>query len=252
MAVLVSFLISSVVVFGGGWGLASKSLWDWMELLIIPIVLALGAWWLRGEERKSEQRAALETDRRNLLETFFGQMQELLLEHGLLESDSREEVVEIARARTLHVLRSLDGERKGHVIRFLVDSGALARKTKGGGYKSVVRLSYADLSNARLENVHLEEVNLWCANFENANLTNAHLVRTNLPYAFMKGATLDHANLSRANLNEAIIEPDQLDKAQTLEGAKMPDNRSYEEWISAGKPDWTRGMPQTWTPHHSR
>jgi hypothetical protein len=68
----------------------------------------------------------------------------------------------------------------------------------------------------------------------------------------MKGATLDHANLSRANLNEAIIEPDQLDKAQTLEGAKMPDNRSYEEWISAGKPDWTRGMPQTWTPHHSR
>lgn len=245
-------LVSSVVVFGGGWGLESKSLWDWMELLIIPMVLALGAWWLRGEERKSEQRAALELDRRKLLETYFDRMQDLFLEHGLLKANSKDEIREIARARTLHVLRSLDGERKGQVVRFLVDSGALAKKINGEEYKSAVRLSYADLSNAKLENAHLEGVNLWCANLENANLTNAHLVYANLPYAFMKGTILDDADLSGAILNKTIVEPHQLDKALTLEGATMPDNRSYEQWNSAGRPDWTRGMPQTWTPHHSR
>jgi hypothetical protein len=252
LIVLLPALVSSIVVLGGGWGLASKSLWDWMELLIIPLVLALGAWWLQGEERKSEQRASVELDRRNLLETYFDRMQELLLEHGLLNSNSPEEIVEIARARTLHVLRSLDGERKGHVIRFLVDSGALAKKTKNGGYQSAIRLSYADLSNANLENVHLEGVNLWCANLENANLSNSHLVQTNLPYAFMKGAILNFADLSGACLNKAVVEQHQLEKALQLKDAIMPDNQSFEEWTSAGKPDWTRGMPQTWTPHHAR
>jgi hypothetical protein len=253
LAVPTGLLLSAVMVFGGGWGLASKSLWDWMELLVIPVALALGAWWLKREERRSQQRAALETERRNLLATYFDRMQELLLERGLKDASGREEVVEIARARTLHALRNLDGERKGHLVRFLVDSGALARQTKDGSYHSVVRLSYADLSNADLGNVHLEGVNLWCANFENANLKNAHLVGTNLPYAFMKGAILDHADLSGAYLKEAVVEPDQLRGARDLEGATMPDGTSHEDWLSSGKPDWTlRGMPQTWTSHESR
>ena len=253
LAVSTGLLLSAVVVFGDGWGLSCKSLWDWMELLVIPAALALGVWWLKREQRRSELRAALETERRNLLATYFDRMQELLLERGLKDTAEGKEVEEIARARTLHALRSLDGERKGHVVRFLVDSGVLARQTKDGSYHSVVRLSYADFSNANLENVHLEGVNLWCANFENANLKNAHLVGTNLPYAFMKGAILDHADLSGAYLKEAVVEPDQLLRARNLEGATMPDGTSHEVWLSSGEPDWTlRGMHQTWTSHEPR
>ena len=253
LTVTTSLLLSAVVVFGGGWGLGVKGLWDWMELLVIPAALALGVWWLKREERRSQQCAALETERRSLLATYFDRMQELLLERGLKDATRGEEVVEIARARTLHALRDLDSERKGHLVRFLVDSGALAQQTKDGNYRSVVRLSYADLSNANLENVHLEGVNLWCANFENANLKNAHLVGTNLPYAFMKGAILDHAVFSGANLKEAVVEPDQLRGARNLKGATMPDGTSHEDWLSSGEPDWTsRGMPKTWTSHESR
>ena len=248
----ISLFFKPEVVFGDDKGIASKGLWDWLELLIIPVALGLGAWWLKREERKKEHAKTLEADRRNLLATYFDRMQELLLEYKLLEGNIRQEVIEIARARTLYVFRNLDGERKGHVIRFLVDTGALALK-RSHDQRSIVRLSYADLSGASLENVHLEGVNLWCANLENANLSYADLVGTNLPYAFMREAKLDNADLSGANLEHAVVYPVQLKQARSLKGAVMPDGLTFEEWESAGEPDWThKGMPRKWTTHEAR
>lgn len=250
--IIVSSLLSIVVIWGGGWGLKVKTLWDWLQLLIIPAVLALGAWWLKREESKLEKRMALEVERKNLIATYFDRLQELLLEYNLKDR-TKEEIIEIARARTLQVLRNLDGQRKGHVIRFLVDTGVLAQKDDKGRFISYIRLSYADLSNAYLENVHLEGVNLWCANLENANLKNAHLNYTNLSYAFMKGTIFEQADLSGANLEKTIVEPIQLINARSLKNAVMPDGLVYERWLSKAKPDWSQhGMPQIWTAHESR
>ncbi len=33
----------------------AKTLWDWVELFILPIVLAIGAWWLNKSARENEQ-----------------------------------------------------------------------------------------------------------------------------------------------------------------------------------------------------
>ena len=35
-----------------------KTLWDWLELLIIPLVLAIGAFYLQRSERAVERKAA--------------------------------------------------------------------------------------------------------------------------------------------------------------------------------------------------
>lgn len=245
--ILISGLVYAALEF------ENKTLWDWLELLIVPIALALGAWWLKREERKVERRTALETERRELLATYFDRIQELVLEHNLNDASEGNEVTEIARARTLHALRSINGDRKSHVIRFLVDLGALAYRNRDNTYHSVVRLSYADLSDAELENVHLEEVNLWCANLENTNLKCAHLDGANLPYAFLNNTVLDEASLEHANLEYAVVRPEQLKSARSLKAAIMPDGTTYEEWVSNGEPDWTiNGMPETWTPHSSR
>ncbi len=243
---LVVLVTIAVIKFGGGWGLSDKSLWEWMELLLIPIVLALGAWWVKHEERISAQRASLEMERRKILATYFDVMQELILNFNLAKN-AKNEVYEIARARTLHTLSSLDGERKGHVLRFLIDAGIL------GNEHSMIRLSYADLSYADLTNIHLEGANLWCANLENANMKNAHLNRTNLPFAFMKGAILDNANLEAANLDRAVVSKEQLKKVKTLKEATMPEGNFYEDWKEAGEPGWIG--PETitvWTSHDSR
>jgi uncharacterized membrane protein YqjE len=118
-------------------GFADKTYWDWMDLLVIPIVLAIGAWWLNKSERETEREIAekgREEDRRIAdanhaedrrtadesrhqvtLEAYFDRMTELLLKEGLRKSQEDDEVRSIARTRTLAVLRSLDRKRKGHV-----------------------------------------------------------------------------------------------------------------------------------------
>ena len=115
----------------------ARRLWDWLELLIVPFVLALGVWWLDRRQKKTErefEQARLEKDREiarekrqdATLEAYFDRMTVLLLEEGLGDPDASEKVKKIARTRTRVVLRRLDGKRNGHIIRFLLEAGLLS------------------------------------------------------------------------------------------------------------------------------
>ena len=124
-----------------------KTLWDWMQLLLIPIVLASGGLLFNyvqstNEQRQVQQRAqadresaekraqtdreiAQEGFREAALQTYFDRMSELLLDKKLRESQNNAEVRNVARTRTLSVLSTLDGERKGTLLRFLQESGLI-------------------------------------------------------------------------------------------------------------------------------
>ena len=39
-------------------GSRSKTLWEWMELLIIPVVLAIGAWWINRSENENDRSSS--------------------------------------------------------------------------------------------------------------------------------------------------------------------------------------------------
>src|SRR5690606_23748022 len=50
-----------------GTGFEPKTLWDWMDLLLVPLVLAIGGWWLNKTQKDSEREQAeknREEDRR--------------------------------------------------------------------------------------------------------------------------------------------------------------------------------------------
>ena len=59
-------------------------------------------------------------------------MQELILDKGLRRSEKDAEIRDVARARTLTVLRSLDGDRKGQVLRFLHEADLIGRSVREG------------------------------------------------------------------------------------------------------------------------
>jgi uncharacterized protein YjbI with pentapeptide repeats len=170
VALVASLLLSlgAVVVFLGyrrGWrwtGVASdagdafssrppapaKTLWDWLQLLVVPLVLAGAALFFNAaqanrqqaiEDRRAErerQRAtkseraanerAADGAREQTLRDYLEQMSQLMLEYSLgpsnksPETDSR--TITVARTLTLTALRQLDGRRKGLVIRFLVEA----------------------------------------------------------------------------------------------------------------------------------
>jgi hypothetical protein len=104
-----------------------KTLWDWLQLLIIPAVLAVGGFIInltisRGEQEATKQRAKFEREvaednqREAALQAYIDKMSELLLEKKLRDSKPEDEARTIARVRTLTVLSRLDGERKRSVL----------------------------------------------------------------------------------------------------------------------------------------
>src|SRR5258708_3486440 len=182
-----------------------KTLWDWLQLLIIPAVLAVGGFIIkrtisRGEQEANKQRAKIEREIAEdnqyeaALQAYIDKMSELLLEKKLRDSKPEDEVRKIARVRTLTVLPRLDNRRNKSILQFLYESGLIEMD------KSIIDLQGADLSRAILEGADLSRADLSRAILEGANLRGA-----NLHEAIMEGTNLEGANLIAANLEGANL-----------------------------------------------
>lgn len=178
---------------------SAKPLWDWLELLLIPLMLAGGTFsWIYAqrslETRRASQQRAIATDgqQESAFQDYVNRMTELLLKDKLSRF-SPEEVRNVARVRTLALLRGLDTKRKGLVILFLKDCGLIDRE-------AVVDLCGADLRGASLPYARLGRVNLG-----EADLTGGYLCAANLAKAYLGGVNLNGANLSWANLSGADL-----------------------------------------------
>lgn len=226
-----------------------KTLWDWMQLLIIPAVLAGGAFLLSGAQRRNEQQIADDRAQESVLETYIDRMSELLLEEKLLapEQISNNKIRDVARIRTLTALRRLDGFRKAILLQFLYESYLLEKDQPiialtGADLRNAqlklaklgrTNLSRVDLNNANLEQARLIGSNLFGAglrrarlegaNLEGVNLTRADLVEAQLVGARLRRAILKGADLTKANLSKAEVTIEQLASARSLQGAIMPD-----------------------------
>lgn len=182
----------------------AKTLWDSLDLLIIPLVLAVGAWLLNKSERKSDRQIALDRQWQATLQAYYDRMTDLLLDRSLREASEGQPVCDVARAQTLTTLRNLDSVRRGQVIQFLCEARLLS-----GAAKVVLRgaqLEKVDLVNARLSGSDLWSVNLKGANLEGANLWDVSLEEADLEGANLQGAELGKATLSFAKLTGANLQ----------------------------------------------
>jgi hypothetical protein len=197
-----------------------KTLWDWMELLIIPLFLGIGLFLLNRSDKKTELTIATDRKQEEILQAYLDRISDLLLDKKLLTTED-EEVRDVARIRTLTVLRALDGTRKGFVLRFLYEAGLIRVD------RQIVNLAGADLSGAKLENVIMTNADLEDANMEGVHLERAELSGSNLKNTNMKFAHLHHANLTGAQLNFAKFDYADLTNT-TLVQAEMTFARLYE------------------------
>ncbi len=196
---------------------SGKTLWDWLQLLIIPLALAVIAVLFNRSERKNEQRIASDNQQEAALQEYIKEMSELLLHEKLRESKPEEEVRKIARLRTLTVLPGLNGRRKGSVLQLLYEASLIDKdepivNLRGADFKEA-HLFRAGLSRTSLSRAHLEGAHLW-----HADLSDANLEGTRLQEAGLEGVDLSSANLIGAN-----VSPEQWNKAKSLKGATMPD-----------------------------
>src|SRR5260370_17349678 len=178
-----------------------KTLWDWLQLLIIPVALAIIAIFFNRAERKNEQRIASDNQQEGALQEYIKEMSGLLLERNLRTSDKDAEVRIIARVRTLTVLPRLDGKRKRSLLLFLYDAGLI---NKGD---NIINMSEADLSEADLSEVSLcRPRRIRDSSRKREAITNvsADLSGVNLRNANLNGANLSNVKLV-AEVNEFII-----------------------------------------------
>jgi len=222
--------------------LSGKTLWDWLDLLFVPLALVLVGAWLsfaadsrqaeREEQRVvSERRAAerreradqrLQSDqsRSAILQRYLDDMSELILDRSLTSSRPRATVRALARTLTLTALRRLDGPRRGLVIRFLWDTGLIHDGNPVHLDHPVVNLKGADLRHADLRRATLvtddpsreglpergpalDGVDLRHADFRDSNIDTATFAHANLESARFDGAHLDAVSFRRAYLAKA-------------------------------------------------
>ncbi len=235
-----------------------KTLWDWLQLLVIPLMLAIGAFWLNQlqksrEERATEQRDTTERElardkqREDLLQTYLDRMSELLLEKQLHSPASpyeilaitRDEVRNVARVRTITILVQLDARRIGYVFAFLREAGLMSTTSESIVSLKGANLTKINFSQARIEQADLSKANLNDADLSKADLSGANLSQAILREAYLLGADLSGANLLGADLSQAILGVADLSQADliraNLSDADLSGAKVTEEQLKTAK-----------------
>ena len=206
----------------------AKTLWDWLNLLLVPLVLTGGGiWFTRSENRQAreieqsrlvenrkieeerlkeareleaqriEEARELERERAqdSIVKDYLDQMTELLLTRGLRTSLVGDEVRSVASARTLTALRGIDGMRKGTIMQFLYEAGLIGYMRGEELVDAVMQIDGLDLSGVGLAGGKLM----------GADLSGSKLVGAKLAWADLLGADLSGADLSGADLTGACL-----------------------------------------------
>jgi hypothetical protein len=178
-----------------------KTLWAWLNLLIIPVVLAIGGYLFTHSQNRATQAAAERRAQDDALQSYLNQMGQLLLDKDtqLLHPKEGDDARTLARAWTLTVLPRLDELRKRSVVQFLYESGLITKN------RAVIDLAGAHLARVNLTSANLRYADLSGAYLAMANLTDAKLSEADLGDAMLFGANLSLAKLDGANLSAAVL-----------------------------------------------
>jgi hypothetical protein len=197
----------------------TRTLWDWLQLLIVPVVLAVGGYLLNLTINRNQQKFTDDSRNETALQAYIDKMSELLLinhqDNSKKNDNVQDGVKNVARMRTLLILRNLDEARKGSLFLFLSESGLIK------GKNCIVDLSKADFSRADLSIAYLRNKlqgltkvrKSWldsqskelASNLKKVNLSKAILIKANLSYASLNGANLSGASLHKADLSYANL-----------------------------------------------
>ena len=230
IVVIVAVVLIPVILVSSGVleaGFTGKTLWEWIDVVGIPVVVVIiaGLFGLRAnrvEQRRNKEQKERDVDqaREATLLSYLEVMSNLILVNDLTTSEKDSPERAIAQAHTFTALRTLDEPRVGILLQFLKESQLINRDRNVislyGTNLNKANLSSVDLSGTCLSGVYLKEAELF-----NANLSNADLSFTVLVGADLWEADLSNADLRNADLTDALVEREQLETAD-ISGALLP------------------------------
>lgn len=210
-------------------GLAGKSSWEYIEVLLGPALTALLIWFLQKKEDERREFALSATHKQEALQKYFDSIS---MTDG---SPTPPEMRAALRCRTLSMLKyfASDLTKKDSIISFLLEAGIIPAPDfclKGADFagvnlKGCLAFRSADLEGIDLSNAMLERAEFINATFSRfgggrSTLAGACLVWADLSLAKLDFCILDNANLSLSTLNDAELNYASLCKAN-LGGATL-------------------------------
>ena len=223
---IISFLLWRVFVIISNFkwsGFQKKSFWDWLQLLIVPLMLALGAFYLNSAADFRDYQIAQERKQQEILTDYFSKMQDLIVETkkskqtpGSKESNPEERLLlefrPTAQALTLSVLEQLDGKRKGKVITYLAESQLITVDNNKPYPQPEIKLDGTNLDDIELGNngqrnslnekemTIMDKIKIKNANMKRANLSGLQLLDSDL-----SGSNLENATLKNVEFTGSIM-----------------------------------------------
>lgn len=195
----------------GRWtGLGEKKGWDFLQLLVAPIVVAAIGLGVQQYLKDNDQRVADDKARQDTLVKYLDQMTESIKD-GLLKAEIGSDKFIIAQSRTVVALQALDSKRQKLLIQFLQASG-LNGKSKDTDPKKLVLSPAAPDKRFNFDDVSMDDVNKDTGKGLDESpvpqlpkerrglLFSAQMEKANLVASDLSGGILIGANLQLANL----------------------------------------------------
>jgi uncharacterized protein YjbI with pentapeptide repeats len=209
-------------------GFQKKSFWDWLQLLIVPLMLALGAFYLNSAADFRDYQIAQERKQQEILTDYFSKMQGLIVETkkskqtpGSKESNSEERLLTefrpTAQALTLSVLEQLDGKRKGKVIIYLAESQLITVDNNKPYSQPEIELDGANLAGMVLNDV--DQVETVDKKPLGVAITGADMTESTIKNVrLFVGSQLRESDFSRANLTDVYFTNAKMSQAKFFKG----------------------------------
>jgi uncharacterized protein YjbI with pentapeptide repeats len=195
----------------------AKSLWDWLDLLIIPAAIALIGWLFSEIEKSKNNKREEERSQNEIVESFLQTMTNLIIEHGL-HDNLNQQLLSIVRARINIAVNNLNGARRGQILQFLYESELIDFNPKikllGINFQNALldeivlgqsEIKGAYFNNASIKNANLKGGNFTGCDFSRANFSNSLLENTDFSYSILSKASLKYIDLTTVNFEGAIL-----------------------------------------------
>jgi hypothetical protein len=156
-AIRVVSVLGILVAIGYVYGI---TLWDWMKLLVVPLVIAAGGIWFNQQQQNRQMELQNQRSQDEALQAYLDQLTQLLVtekEHELIRMSVDDDVRQVIQARSEPLLRSVDATRRWSLILFLAVMGLLTKD------RPLVSLAGADLVGVDGRGGPLQGIDLYAA-----------------------------------------------------------------------------------------
>jgi uncharacterized protein YjbI with pentapeptide repeats len=182
-----------------------RTLWDWVTLGLISGAITFVGLVYTSSQAVQQRYVQDQQAKDAALQAYLDQMSTLMLDHDLRTAEKNGPERDLARARTLTVVKRQSPESKGDIVNFLYEAD-LIKGDQPTGDQPIVSLVAANLKEVQLNNAALEGVDLHETYLQKAEFHWADTLRdSDLHYSDLSDADLSTANLSDADLSTANL-----------------------------------------------